>query len=547
MRDLKTAVLGAAILASMGVHAACGGGESETGATAPSSGGAAGSGGGSAGTGGAPAGAPGLALPQFTRGAAMVNPEAFAEIFVRVVPSRAVDAVVVTLDGAPLAVTRDAESWAARVDAASLADGAHALRVTAEGATVDAALHAVRGSAQLTKYSDVGFAISTTLLDDRAADRMLLGYVHKKSDDRHAFLAQLDGAGRRVVPDDLVLDTPDAPADRLDVAVGGGMVAALTQVKKTIGQTPTAGVRARVLTLDGGEERLAPVDLLGQNAGIPGGQSAIAWDGAQFVAVWQELELPAVEKKIKLARLNPATGKAGEKVTVAVADSKANEDGKIDDQQRLSIACNPKTCVIGFSKRKYHSLVQLSSQKTHLVTVDLATMTVGPAVVALGGDWDIQEDTSLVAQADGTFALGFVGTNTELALDGKDAQRVYFATLGADGALQGKPVAVNGDEGQRYNSGLGAHPDGAAIFWEDQREKETDLLMGQNRLALNFVKAGALERAYFFLPRTRIVVEPWAAATPAGPNYRLAWIDERAGGTVLDPRGEVFFDTYWRR
>ena len=78
MRDLKTAVLGAAILASMGVHAACGGGESETGATAPSSGGAAGSGGGSAGTGGAPAGAPGLALPQFTRGAAMVNPEAFA-------------------------------------------------------------------------------------------------------------------------------------------------------------------------------------------------------------------------------------------------------------------------------------------------------------------------------------------------------------------------------------------------------------------------------------------------------------------------------------
>ena len=153
----------------------------------------------------------------------------------------------------------------------------------------------------------------------------------------------------------------------------------------------------------------------------------------------------------------------------------------------------------------------------------------------------------LVTAADGSFALTFVGTNTELALNDKDAQKVYFARLAADGASMGKPAPVMSDEGQRYNSEIGAHPDGGAMVWEDQREKDVDLLKGQNRLALNFVKDGKLERDYFFLPRTRIILEPYATATPAGANYSIAWIDERAGGSVLEPKGEVFFDTYWRK
>lgn len=33
---------------------------------------------------------------------------------------------------------------------------------------------------------------------------------------------------------------------------------------------------------------------------------------------------------------------------------------------------------------------------------------------------------------------------------------------------------------------------------------------------------------------------------PAGSNAIITWIDERHGGTVLDPRPEVYLDTVWQ-
>ena len=33
---------------------------------------------------------------------------------------------------------------------------------------------------------------------------------------------------------------------------------------------------------------------------------------------------------------------------------------------------------------------------------------------------------------------------------------------------------------------------------------------------------------------------------PAGTNAMLVWIDERHGGTVLDPHREVYLETAWQ-
>lgn len=542
IRSLRHFSVLSCLVAVPALAAGCGS-SSDTASTSPGAGGS----GGGAGAGGASGVM--FSLPQFVRGAAVVNPESFPVAPVVIVPSKDLAEIEVTLDGKPVVATKDGQRFLAPIDVAMLDKGEYALEVKGGGGSTKAVLRSFPGGVQHTRYVEVGFSICSTLLADTKNDQLLLAHLDKHDDTKHAFLSRLDGAGRKV-GDDLVLDDPMHAADRVNVALGDGTLGVVYQFKKTVQGNPSVGLQFKVISAADGAEIVPGFDLTGDSPGIPGGQADVAWDGAGFGVTWQELDLSkGVEKHVVFQRIDAKTGAKSAKAVVGVSEAKGpdGEDGKIDDLQRSAIACNADRCAVLYTKRVYNNLAALSTAKVHVAVVGIDG-TVQSNVALKKNDWDIQEDYAVGRAGEG-FVVSFVGTDTASAvLDPPvDRQHVWFGQLDAAGALVGQLAKVDdGSVGQRYNSSVAAHPDGAAILWEDQREKEKDLLNGQNRLSVNFLKGGKLERAYLALPRSRIVLEPYATAVPAGSNYLFAWIDERQGGTVLDPKGEVYFDTYWR-
>ncbi|MBI4951163.1 MAG: hypothetical protein HY908_03955 [Myxococcales bacterium] len=509
---------------------------------------------GGAGGAGANGGGLGYALPQFVRGAALVNPEAFPAPAIVIRGANA--PTQATLDGAALALAAgSASEWLAAVDATALGAGEHALVVSGPDGTASGTLVVAPGSAVLSSYAEVGAASYTDLFHDEANDQLLLSWIDTRS-EKHARLAKLDGAGRRIPgPADLVLDANATDTVRLATAFGPGLVGALYHSNKDWNGSPGTRIELRVLDLDGSEV-VAPIELNPNGPGTLGTQTAVAWDGAAFDAVWADFAGPGMVKKLYWARVEPGSGAVTGPVEIADGsyDGTNDDANKIQDLQALALACNAELCVVGYRRHVYHAVVGLSAPKVFLALVATADGSVSSDAGLFTNDWDIQEDPSLSVGVAGDFVLTLAGTDTAAVLnepdpcDASGRQKIYHLRLDAAGAVAQPPLhVVNDDPGQRYQATAGAHPDGAAVLWEDEREKCVDVLTGQNRLAVAFVKDDAPEAAYLALPGSRLVLESWIAPTPVGPSYAFAWIDERAGGSVLDPRGEVVFDTYWRR
>lgn len=506
--------------------------------------------GGTSGAGGSGAGSAYL-LPQFVRGAAAVNPEAFPSI--DIVVEGATAPTSATLDGAALTVTADGARWLAAATTTALSEGEHALEVTGPAGSASGKLVVAPGSVQHTEYEDVGAASYSNLVHDVASDRLLLSWAdYRGGGSKHAYLESLDGAGRSLGAP-VRLDPESASAVRVQTAFGPGHVAALYNENKDFQGNPGTRLSLRVLDL-AGVEVVAPIELNPATPGTLGTQPAVAWDGAGFDVVWADFELPSVTKKIYWLRVDPATGATTG--PIAILDGTydaATSEGKIDDLQALSLACNASTCAVAYRRQEYNALVELSAAKVRVATVATASGAAGADVGLLLGDWDIQEDPTITAASDGRFVVSFAGTDTEAVLNTPDPcdesgrQKIYLALLDANGAPAGALAVINDEVGQRFQAASAWHPEGAAMLWEDQREKCTDLLHGQNRLAIAFARSGVAEAPYLALPRTRLVAESWISAAPLGPNYAFAWTDERQGGSVLEAKGEIFVDTYWRK
>jgi len=340
---------------------------------------------------------------------------------------------------------------------------------------------------------------------------------------------------------------------RLATALGGQHVAAVYGSQKTVSGLPALRLDLRVVDL-AGSEVVAPRELNPMTPGVLGTKFDVAWDGAGFDVFWADLELqPAVQKKLYWMRIDPATGMVRGPVEVATEmENPGNQDGNIQDLQELAIACNDARCLLAYRQEVYSALVQLSAAKVFVASVDLASGTVTRGAPVLPGDWDIQEDPQLAVAADGSFLLAFAGTDTAAVLNTPDPcdmsgrQKIYLSRFDRMGNAVGAPATLMDDVGQRYQAGVAAHPDGAAVLWEDEREHCTESPTATNRLAVDFAHGGTLERPYTPVPSSRLVAESAIHAWPLGPNYVFVWADERLGGSILDSRAEVRLDTYWR-
>ncbi len=213
--------------------------------------------------------------------------------------------------------------------------------------------------------------------------------------------------------------------------------------------------------------------------------------------------------------------------------------------------------MVTYTRDVYNSLVQLNIGKLFVARVDLASGTLAaPPQAVEDSDWDFQQfGHSMIALADGSFALVYEATDTAAAIAPKSAcdetleRDLFFAMrFDAQGNRTTDPQPIFDYEGTRQYPRIAEHPDGFAMFSEDQRS-ECNASGAHIGMAMNVVPPdfSSLLDPYLEAPGSIGLPpeEPTLAVT--GTSFVVSWSDNRHGSGLLDPKPEVFLETYWRK
>lgn len=85
------------------------------------------------------------------------------------------------------------------------------------------------------------------------------------------------------------------------------------------------------------------------------------------------------------------------------------------------------------------------------------------------------------------------------------------------------------------------------LAWSDARSYAEDITQGEVELYASVLGPALVATEQIRFAHTRFI-EGTAdiRGVAAGENAILTWIDERHGGSVLDPKPEVFLETVWQ-
>jgi hypothetical protein len=540
---------------------ACGGSNAS-----PPRGAAGGSGGADAS--GVDAGAAVLRLPQFVHGAARVDTLAFATVpLVVEVNGATPDAVTLAFDGAaPIAASLDNGRWVASVNAESLGNGTHSLvaRATAGGQAIgsaEATLVVANASFQLTHFSQDGPAYDNHLVYDSANDQLALSWVSVASGQHQLYLNYFDGAFRRLHKTDIVLNAPgDEPLSGY-TAFGQDGIGVVYRVQKP-GDAHWA-IKMRVVDR-GGKELVPVMNLTGTGAAFT--QAAAGVDPGGYSAAWLHItpatdpqDPPPVE--IRFARWDTQAKKLQGPITLdsdQPAPSGSSEGPQLlEPLSEIGIACNSASCLVAYTRDEYNELVALNVAKLFVARVDLASGALaGPPTAVEDVDWDFQQfGQSLIALDDGSFALVYEATDTAAAVTPKspcdeslERDLLYAVHFDAQGKEQGVPKPIFDYEGTREYPRIAAHPAGFALFWEDQRS-ECDASGGHIGMAMNVAAPdfSSLLDPYLEAPGSIGLPPEYPTLAVTGTDFEVSWSDDRDGEGVLDPKPEIFLESYWRK
>ncbi|MFO0612295.1 MAG: hypothetical protein U0414_06895 [Polyangiaceae bacterium] len=502
-----------------------------------------------------------LTLPQFVHGAAYVdgalNPS--APIVVAAMGT-APEAVEVSVDGVVSAATADGDRFVATVDAAALADGKHPLVVTAKiggapVATLEASLTSAKGSLPYTTFAKDGPAYGGHLVHDAAEDALYHSWISIVGGKHQLSMNRLDGAFERLDASDTILNAPgDEPLNGY-TAFGPGGIGVVYRTAKA--GDPHWSVKLRVVDKTGAE-KVPAQDLTGDGASFSMQQAGADANG--FSAAWLHITPttdpnapPPVE--VRFARFDTTKGTLSGPITLD-ADGPDAGDGpqRLEPLGELGVACNATICLVSYSRQKFDSLVAPNVPKLYLATVDLATGgMVGSPVAVADKSWDTQLfGHHLVALADGSFRLIYTANDTKAAVTPKspcdetlERDLLNAVDLDATGKIVGRRVVFD-FEGSRQYPRIAPHPAGFAMLWEDQRSECGP--NGHIRMAVNVGPPGldALLDPYVELPGSVGLPPEDPTLATVGTNVLLGWSDNRHGNGLLDPKNEIFLDTYWR-
>lgn len=483
-----------------------------------------------------------IALPQAVGGVMWANPAAYDEVPLHVRATGVATAVRVQVGEDTIDAT-DPEGdgdWVARVPLAG-ASGTVELTVTAEDGATElealATLHLGERGVQLTDYDDVGPGLTPRL--HRVGDELWLTWADASEEPRRAYARRLDGAARHDEdPIPIVTGAEDTIYAR--AAFGAGRIGTLSQ---RIGG-PYRNFFEVVDTT--GASRLEPVALDPEGwFGSYGGD--VVFDGEAWIVVYRVND-GAGGGRVYWLRVDGETLEMTGPVLVAESGD-GDPVGGFDPISFLKVQAVGNVSLVAFVRGRWDASLEFEIPKAQIVTVDADGTIVRDDFVAAPPSAFTWHSDCRIFSTDGGALVVF--PEKDLTDPDPNAPNVFHATQTDETGLlrsdrgggtvmfeapddRGEPSLVTSDVG------LGV------LAWTDSRTYAADLLTGRIQLhagrvteELKVLEEVVFEHARFIASTAQV------NGAPAGTNALLVWVDERTGGSILDSRPEIYFETVW--
>lgn len=466
-----------------------------------------------------------VAFTQAVGGAMFVNPDAFPTIPVRVRIEGTASAVSVAVDGATVEAIAAGAEWVARVPVSGLGEGEHALVATADGVMATAVLVVGREGIQWTSIATSGNA-GTPRLHARDG-RLYLTWTDGSRGPRTAWVQEVDGGGRAIgARTALVAGEEDVLYARTALGAAGFGVLYQTRGGPYVNHFVRVG-------LDGAPHGEV-IALDGERYGSYGGD--VVWTGSGFEVAWRTNN-GAGTSSLHWMRVDEATGAVTGPI-IAAAAGNDDPDGGFDPITPVSV----QPGLVAFMRYRYDAALDFSIKRCQVATIDNATATIELAAIGSGWSWD--EDCRVV---DGGTAPLVLRAGTSLTDESEALPVELFATRSPLAGNRGNGTMAVSAPDQRGEPTVVPTAGPPVMVWSDARSYAEDITTGQIELyaapLLESLVAGAPTR----FAHTRLIhstAEPRGVA--AGTNAIVTWIDERHGGSVVNPQPEVYIETIWQ-
>lgn len=476
-----------------------------------------------------------VSLPQAHAGAFGASPWVYAQVPVRIVVDGAPDDLAVTFRGTEITAEREGNDWVARVPITAIEDGDYEIAVTATNTT-----HSAGASATLVLRNE-GMGITQIGRDGNAGTPRLhdldghwwLTWTDSRDAGRKVRIAELDGAGRFIAPPTVLLSAAEDIV-YARTAMGPTSVGVLFQ-------HPGGGPYKNFFTVvdRAGTQLVAPIALNpDMRYGSYGGD--VIWTGDAYVLIYR-INNGSGTSHIRWMRVAPDGGVTG---PIVVASAGADDPhGGFDPITHIDVERAGTTSLVAFKRELYDAALDLSIPTCEVVAVSDAG-AVGELTYAATTGLDWHHECRLLQDDRGTLVVwGAQDLTDESTEPPTDLRGAAFsgATLEAS---RGRGARVVTAPLHRSEPTLV----GGVMAWLDQRSYQS---LPTGRIELYAAPLGSPENGLAAGSPTVVgharFIEGTAELDGAvsGTNRVLVWIDERHGGSIVNPRPEVYFDTLW--
>lgn len=476
-----------------------------------------------------------VSLPQAHAGAFGASPWVYDQVPVRVVVQGSADDITVTLGGVEITAEREGNDWVARVPLTAVADGDHVLAATASNTThtgtASATLVVRNEGMQITEVGRDGNAGTPRIFD--LDGRWYLTWTDSRDASRRVRIAELDGAGRFVEPPRVLLSAAEDIV-YARTALGPTSVGILYQ-------HPGGGPYKNNFTVvdRAGAQLVAPIALNpDQMYGSFGGD--VIWTGDAYVLIYR-INNGAGSSHIRWMRVTE-----GGQITGPIVVASAGMDdphGGFDPITHIDVERSGGTSLVAFKRELYDAALELSIPKCEVIAVS-DTGTVGELAFAATAGLDWHHECRLLKDERGTLVVWGAQDLEDPSNEPPTALRAAAITGSTLDATRGRGALVVTAPLHRSEPTLV----GGVMAWLDQRSYQS---MTTGRIELYAAplappNAGLAAGMPTVLGHARFI-EGTAelGGVASGTNRVLVWIDERHGGSIVNPRPEVYLDTVW--
>jgi hypothetical protein len=474
-----------------------------------------------------------VAFTQALGGKMWANPLAYPSIPIHLAVTGHPSHVTVGISVPSVEAHADGDRWTAELSLDAFGDGTYPLVADADGVTATSTLELGSSGVQFTSFASDRNAGTPRL--HRLGDRVYLTWTDISSGTRVAWLVEIDGAGHR-------LGTPVAlagGAGKDDVlyartAFGEASVGVLYQQR--------GGPYVNLFTVVGldGTTRVAPMPLDPSGRyGSFGGDIVFASGG--YDVVWRTNDGMG-SSDVRWMHVDEKSGAMTGPVIVA-QPGHDDPHGGFDPIYDVAVRHAGDASLVAFRRYEYDTALASDVMRCQLAAVvNGAVASTDLAEIGSGLYWD--DDCRVLADGIAVWAAKDLNSADDNPPDTLFAARVVDGHL-APGRGDGTVVIQAPDA--RDEPAIVVTSAGDVLAWADSRSYATSTQTGQIQIYAAPISgdltAGA---ATGFFHSHLVDTTSLVNGVGIDTNAILVWIDERHGGTILDPHPEVYLETVWQ-